>query len=225
MCELDRRVGLLLLMRRNLRPASRSVADTPTRERILAAAVDVFAAKGYQQAGVEDIVEASRTSKGAFYHYFPSKQGIFLTLMDDLAALVEDGVEAAIGAEQGAIAKVEAALRVVLETVATQRNLAKILLVEAMGLGPAFEEKRLDIHRRFARLIQRHLDRAVADGDIPTQDTALVSQAWIGALNEVVAQWLLAVGTPLAGRLPSLRTLLLRSIGANAARSRAATRT
>lgn len=201
-------------MRRNSGPLNRSLADTPTRERILAAAVDVFAAKGYHQAGVEDIVEASRTSKGAFYHYFPSKQGIFLVLMDDLAALVEGGVEAAIGAERGAIAKVEAALRVVLETAAAQRDLAKILLIEAVGLGPAFEGKRLDIHRRFARVIQRHLDRAVADGDIPTQDTALVAQAWIGALNEVVAQWLISGGAPLAGRLPPLRILLLRSIGA-----------
>lgn len=188
-----------------------------TRDRILSAAVDVFARKGYHGAGVEDIVQASGTSKGAFYHYFPSKQGIFLTLMDDLAALVEQGVEAAIGAEQGAMAKVEAALRIVIETAAEQRDLAKILLVEAVGLGPEFEQKRLQIHSRFARVIQRHLDRALQEGDIPRQDTALVAQAWMGALTEVIAQWLVSGGTQLRERLPELRALLLRSIGANAA--------
>lgn len=192
---------------------TRSTAETATKERILEAAVDVFALKGYHGAGVEDIVAASGTSKGAFYHYFASKQAIFLTLMDSLAALVEQGVESAISAEQGAMAKVEAALRVVVETAAEQRDLAKILLVEAVGLGPEFEEKRLEIHRRFARVIQRHLDRAVAEGDIPPQDTALVASAWFGALNEIISQWLLSGSEDLTAR-PELRTLLLRSIGA-----------
>ncbi|MGH2436778.1 MAG: TetR/AcrR family transcriptional regulator [bacterium] len=194
---------------------ARSASEQPTRDRILSAAVDVFARKGYHGCGVEDIVQVSGTSKGAFYHYFPSKQRIFLTLMDDLAGLVEQGVESAITAEQGALGKVEAALRVVVETAAAQRDLAKILLVEAVGLGPELEQKRLEIHNRFAGLIRRHLDRAIDEGSISDQDTALVSQAWIGAINEVISQWLVTGGRSLASRLPELRALLLRSIGAD----------
>lgn len=192
---------------------ARSPTETATRDRILSAAVDVFARKGYHGTGVEDIVQASGTSKGAFYHYFPSKQKIFVTLMDDLAALVEQGAESAISVEQGALAKVEAALRVVIETAAAQRDLAKILLVEAVGLGPESEQKRLEIHNRFAGLIRRHLDRAIEEGSLPPQDTALVSQAWIGAINEIISQWLVSGGRTLASRLPELRALLLRSIG------------
>lgn len=192
---------------------ARSAAETSTKDRILSAAVDVFARKGYTAAGVEDIVLASGTSKGAFYHYFASKQAIFLALMDEMAEAVERGVESSIASEHGAIAKVEAALRMVVETTAGQRDLAKILLVEAVGLGPQFEQKRLEIHRRFAGVIQRHLDRAVAEGDIPPQNTALAAQAWFGALNEVIAQWLVSGGPGLTERLPELRTLLLRSIG------------
>lgn len=192
---------------------ARVPAETATRDRIISAAVDVFARKGYHGTGVEDIVQASGTSKGAFYHYFPSKQQIFVTLMDDLVAVVEQGVESAISTEQGALAKVEAALRVVIETAAAQRDLAKILLVEAVGLGPEFEQKRLEIHNRFAGLIRRHLDRAIEEGSLPPQDTALVSQAWIGAINEIISQWLVSGGRTLASRLPELRALLLRSIG------------
>ena len=193
---------------------ARLTADTATRDRILASAMEVFAAKGYHGAVVDDIVAASGTSKGAFYHYFPSKQGIFLTLMGELADLVERGVETAIASEQGALAKVEAALKVVLETAAAQRDLVKILLVEAVGLGPTLEQERLEIHRRFASLIQSNLDRAVAEGSIPAQDTSLAAQAWIGTLNEVITQWLMIDSQSLNDRLPALRALLLRSIGA-----------
>jgi len=201
---------------------ARSTADTATRDRLMGAAMNVFAGKGYHGAIVDDIVAASGTSKGAFYHYFPSKQGIFLTLMDELTAMVEEGVESAIASEEGALAKVEAALRVVLETAAAQRDLVKILFVEAVGLGPTLERKRLEIHRRFAGLIQRHLDRAVGEGTIPGQDTVLAAQAWLGALNEVITQWLVGEGDGLSERLPALRALLLRSIGAAENAGRAA---
>jgi AcrR family transcriptional regulator len=199
--------------------ARRSNVESVTRDRLVQAAMDVFAARGYHGTTVDDIVAASATSKGAFYHYFPSKQGIFLHLLDRLAELVEASVESAIDQERGALAKVEVALRVVLEVASAHRDLARILLVEAAALGPVFEQSRLGIHRRFAAMIQRHLDRAVADHAIPSQDTHAAATAWIGAINEVVTQRL-ADGGDLLAALPALRTLLLRSIGARVSDAR-----
>jgi AcrR family transcriptional regulator len=193
----------------------RATADSPTRDRLLQAAMDVFAHRGYHGTTVDDIVEASETSKGAFYHYFPSKQGVFLSLLDQVAGMVEVGVESAIGHEGGALAKVEAALRVVLEVASQRRDLARILLIESAALGQEFEQSRLGIHRRFAALIQRHLDRAVLDGAIPPQDTETAARAWIGSINEIMTQALAGRGDLMAS-LPSLRALLLRSIGAGA---------
>jgi AcrR family transcriptional regulator len=193
--------------------ARRATPDSPTRDRLIQAAMDTFAQRGYHGATVDDIVAASETSKGAFYHYFPSKQGIFLSLLEQLVQMVEAGVELAIAQEEGALAKVEAALRIVLEVASTRRDLARILLIEAAALGPEFEQSRLRIHRRFAALIERHLDRAAADGAIAAQDTRTAARAWIGAINEVVTQEL-ATGGDLMAALPPLRALLLRSIGA-----------
>src|SRR5437870_10344951 len=101
---------------------NRSAANTPTRERILNAAMEVFAARGYHGTVVDTITAASGTSKGAFYHYFSSKQAIFLTLMYELDSDVEHGVELVIASEQCELAKVEAALRVVLETRSEERR-------------------------------------------------------------------------------------------------------
>ncbi|HEV2439629.1 MAG TPA: TetR/AcrR family transcriptional regulator [bacterium] len=192
----------------------RSAAATATRDRLLQAAMEVFAERGYHGTTVDDVVAASVTSKGAFYHYFSSKRNVFLTLMDTLAGLVEAGAEAAIAGEPSGLGKVEGALKVVLEMAEARRDLVKILLVEAVGLGPELEQKRLEIHRRFARVIQRHLDHAVADGAIPPQNTGLAAQAWLGTLNEVITLWLVTGEGRVTDRLPDLRMLLLRSIGA-----------
>src|SRR2546425_12946629 len=159
---IDRRVGLIPAPPKGLLLMGRATTETPTRDRLLAAAIEVFAAKGYHGTSVDDIVTASDTSKGAFYHYFPSKKDIFLTLVDSLASLVEQGAEVAIEAEHGALAKVEAALTVVLETAAARRELAPVLLVEAVGLGPEMEQKRLEIHRRVGGVGDRSAERRPA---------------------------------------------------------------
>lgn len=178
------------------------------------AAVRVFAEKGYHDTAVDDIAQASDSSKGAVYFHFPNKQGIFLSLVEYLAGQLIDRMESSIASERGGIAKVEAALRTVLETFASHRNLARILLIEVVGLGHGFDPRLLAVRVRLTDAIKRHLDRAVADGAIPGQDTETAARAWIGAINEVVVRWLYSDPPErLEDSLPALTALLLRSVG------------
>ncbi len=175
----------------------------------------MFAEKGYYATAVDDIVRASDTSKGSFYHFFPSKQGIFLALVDHMYAVLLRRVEAAIEKEQGALNKVDAALRTVLSEFSRHRRLAKIMLIEAAGLGHAFNDKLFELHKGFAQLIKRHLDRAVDEGSIAPLDTELAAYVWLGAINEVVTRWVyVGQPEPWTWRCLSCGRLLLRSIGA-----------
>ena len=184
-----------------------------TRQKILEAAVKVFANKGYHDTRVDEIVSASNTSKGAVYFHFPGKQEVFLTIIDELASLLETRLAEAISQEQDGVHKVNRALQICLETFSKYQKLAKIFLVQAVGLGSAFEEKRLEILDRFVRVIKRNLDQAVAEGDIPPLDTEVAAYAWMGAINEVIIRWV-HTGEPEPTRvLPTLSAMLLRSIG------------
>ena len=185
-----------------------------TRDRILDAALDVFARKGYHRATVDDIVRASATSKGAVYHHFPNKEAVFLALVDDFAARVATAVAATIAARQGALGKVEGALRAALATFAGNARLARLILLEAVSLGATYEAKRAEVHDRFAALIQDSLDEAVREGAIAPLDTGIATLAWLGAINEVVVQWLRTETSDLEATVPALTGLLLRSIGA-----------
>jgi AcrR family transcriptional regulator len=185
-----------------------------TRERILTAALGVFAEKGYHRASVDDIVHASGTSKGGVYHHFATKEAIFLALVDDFAARLATRVAATVADRQGALAKVEGALVAALSTFADDQRLARLILLEAVSLGPVYESKRAEVHDRFAALIQGYLDEAVADGSIPPVDTRIATLVWLGAVNEVVTQWLHASSPDLASSVPALTGILLSSIRA-----------
>lgn len=197
-----------------------------TRQRILDAAETVFADKGYHGAVVDDIVTAAQTSKGGFYFHFPNKQAIFLALVDALGPRLAAAVGRAIADEPGAVAKVDAALRIVLEQFARHRRLSKILLVEAVGLGHGFDEKLMAVRGQFISLIRTYLDEAVAEGAIAPLETDIAATAWFGAINEVVVRWLVT-GQParLESALPGLRQLLLRSVGITPPDDRERTRT
>jgi AcrR family transcriptional regulator len=183
------------------------------RERILEAALDVFATKGYHDSRLDDIVETARISKGSIYFHFPNKERLFLALVDQFADLIERRVTEAIEQQpRVGIDRVRAAVVTVLETFGKYRRPAKILLVQAVGLGAAFEKKRLEVTDRFAALIKLHLDEAVEVGEISPIDTTVVAHAWMGAIYNLIIHWVIT-GEPPAERIPpTLVPLLLRSV-------------
>ena len=194
-------------------------------QRILDAATQVFSTKGYHGTLVDEIAAEAETSKGGVYFHFPNKQAIFLALFDRLANILRERVEIAVAQESDPIARAEAALKVVLDTFASHRRLARLFMVEALGAGPEFNARMIQIRSAFADLIRTHLDEAVAAGAIPPLDTATAASAWFGAINEVVIHWAVAEQP---GRLedcyPTIRAMLLRGIQAPWAHDQAGAR-
>lgn len=58
------------------------MAKTEVRERIAEAAWRLFDEKGYENVSVDEIIAATGTSKGAFYHYFSAKDELLSALPD-----------------------------------------------------------------------------------------------------------------------------------------------
>ena len=87
------------------------VSRTPQRERrartraaLLRAAGRVFAEHGFHQATLEAVAAEAGVSKGALYHYFPSKEQLFLALLEDRLGAGLSDIEAVI-AERGTDSK------------------------------------------------------------------------------------------------------------------------
>ena len=60
-----------------------------TKAHILQSAQQLFAESGYDATGVAEICKTAGVSKGAFYHHFPSKQAVFMTLLENWLATLD----------------------------------------------------------------------------------------------------------------------------------------
>ncbi|UCF93144.1 MAG: TetR/AcrR family transcriptional regulator [Desulfobacterales bacterium] len=77
------------------------VQPTPMKDQILSVATDLFAAKGFKGTSIRDISNALGISISNLYHYFGSKEGLLLailqrtseTLLDDLQRVSEMELE------------------------------------------------------------------------------------------------------------------------------------
>ncbi len=185
----------------------------PMRERILDAALDIFARKGYRDAHLDEIASGAEASEGTIFFHFASKDQIFIALIDQFADLLERRITEAIRERNEGMARVRTAIEVCLETFGRYRWPAKILLIQAVGLGTVFDQKRTEIHERFAALIETYLQEAVALGQIEDVDTEVTAHAWMGAIYNLVIRWL-QTGEPSQERIVRmLPPMLLRSIG------------
>jgi len=71
------------------------IRSEETRNHLLEAALRRFARDGYNSASVDQICSDAGLSKGAFYHHVPSKQAVFMALLDGWLTTVEAALESA----------------------------------------------------------------------------------------------------------------------------------
>ena len=57
--------------------------EEDNRSRLLACALDLFASRGYDAVGVQEVAEAAGLKKPTLYHYFGSKSGLLATLLNE----------------------------------------------------------------------------------------------------------------------------------------------
>ncbi|PYF03273.1 TetR/AcrR family transcriptional regulator [Ureibacillus chungkukjangi] len=76
-----------------MKKGSRQLQAEQTKQRIFETALKLFEKKGFDQVTVDEIVQKSNSSKGAFYNHFDSKYGIFLEKFTEIDTFYEEFIQ------------------------------------------------------------------------------------------------------------------------------------
>tara|TARA_B100001750_G_C15505592_1_gene600111 strand:- start:869 stop:1480 length:612 start_codon:yes stop_codon:yes gene_type:complete len=185
-----------------------------TKEIILNTAENIFAKDGYHKTSMDKIAEKSGTSKGSIYFHFPSKENLFCSLIDKLTNSLEQATIKKINQKTNIVNQINTPLNTLFDLISKHKNLTKLVLTSSNISSPIINEHIFNIHERFANFIKINLDKAIKDHSITPINTKITAYAWLGAINEIIINWIHNdKNIPLETTLPELRNLLLRSIG------------
>ena len=168
------------------RPTERTKArQAETRERIVAAALDLLAEGGYASAGVQAVAARAGVATGSVYRHFASKDALFTEVFRRAAARELAAVDEAT-ADDGRPASERIAAGV--ETFA-RRALAEPARAYALIAEPvdaAVDEQRLVFRRGYRDVFARTLAQGIERGELSAHETETVAAALVGALGEAL---------------------------------------
>jgi AcrR family transcriptional regulator len=160
------------------------------RPEILAAALDLFAEKGFSATRLEDVASRAGLSKAAIYLYFKDKASLLTAVVQAAVGARLDMAQAVVAAHQGPVAPLFAELLALLaREVGHSRlpDIIKLVIGESRAhpeIGRAYLE---NVIKRALPLFQGLIERGIAAGEFRAVDTrlavkCLVAPMLLGAL-------------------------------------------
>ncbi len=162
------------------------------KELILKAAMKVFSEKGFHEASVDDVANLAGVGKGTVYRNFPSKQDLFLALIEwGFNSLISEIVAKTKNIEDF-LKKIEIAIETYLVFFEHKRNFYRVLIQERS----IFREK---IERQFKKkylahlyLLEDYFKRGMKAGVFKKLDSQSASIALVGLINSLIYKWLIS---------------------------------
>jgi AcrR family transcriptional regulator len=155
-----------------------------TRARLLEAGRHLFAADGYAAVPTQAIVDAAGVTRGALYHQFGDKSGLFAEVYEDVERELVTRISARIVAAEPVdqLAAMRTGARLFLAECSAP-DVQRIVLIDAPAvLG---WERWREVGMKYGLgVIEAMLAQAMADGAIPDQPLRPTAHVLLGALDE-----------------------------------------
>lgn len=189
---------------------TRDEVERSQRQRLLQAATEAVAEKGYVSTTVADILRRAGVSRTTFYRMFKDKQDCFLAALqvnaDTVAALMEAELEAARAESPDPLARLDRVLGTYLDLLHAAPALARVFLVDVYAAGPeAIEQRRRTLDRFVDIVAETYRGSRGPLGTAPEQ--RLAAEVLVGAVSSMVTN---AVGAGDVEALPALRQPLMQ---------------
>lgn len=155
-----------------------------TRRAILDRARHLFATQGYAATGTEEIISELDITRGALYHQFGDKLGVFKAVVveayDEITAYVRARIEPLETNWEQLVIGCQAFLEV-----AQQEELRRLVFIEAPAVLAA--DALVEMDQYGFGLLQESIQLAVAEGQLNVVDAEGFAHLVNGSLNELAA--------------------------------------
>jgi AcrR family transcriptional regulator len=164
-----------------------------TRNHILEAAQRLFSTNGYDATGVAEICQSAGISKGAFYHHFPSKQAVFLKLLENWLEILDGGLKVISQGTQDVphiLLKMSEILTVVFQTADGQLPMFLEYWLQA-SRDEAIWKATIAPYRHYQEFFTALVQRGIDEGSFREIDARIAAQTLVALAVGLLLQGLL----------------------------------
>lgn len=159
--------------------------DSARRDRILAAAGQLFAKRGFASVTVREIADAAGILAGSMYYYFPSKRELFIEVHSMALSRAVAGIEAAIAAHEGPWERLEAAIIAHMDIYLDPQSLTQTLMADTSAMMSDMRPELIKDRDRFERIYRQLVD----DLPLPERINRRVYRLFLLSLLNSVTNW------------------------------------
>jgi TetR/AcrR family fatty acid metabolism transcriptional regulator len=161
--------------------------------RIIEAAIKVFAKKGFFNAKISEIAKEANVADGTIYLYFKSKDDILIHLFEESMDRLIKLIQTELAKEDNPISKLKRFIQLHFTLVEGNPNLAEVITVELRQSNKFMKEYDNVKFRDYLNLISSVIREGQAQGMIRREvKPAIIKRALFGALDEVTLPWALS---------------------------------
>jgi TetR/AcrR family transcriptional repressor of nem operon len=162
----------------------------PTKQRLLDAGMAMLLEHGYNDLGIQALLEATGTPKGSFYHHFKDKEDFALRVIDQYMDQVHAGLDACLGdKDRPPLARVRHFFELTQQSYRKQGYMGCLLGglgQELSGVSEVFRRKIAGCFTAIAERLGTCLEEARKEGALASDSDArrmasLLVDCWEGA--------------------------------------------
>ena len=171
------------------RSSSGGYAPERTRRALIDNALKLFGTKGYAVTSVQEITEAAKVTKGAFYHHFESKEELLKVIHDEFLDYQLAVLKEALAADELPATRLRELLRALLESSTRYQANVTVFYLERRHLHGAYFKEMRRKRDEFDRLFLEVIERGIEHGSFRSDLDARVAALGILGMCAYVHQW------------------------------------
>ncbi len=180
-------------MRDEDKPARRRIPAAERRKLILAAALDVFAAGGYQETTLDDVADRAGVSKALIYEHFHSKRELYREILETwVGELLGQVLSAATAAGERSEDRLVAGLDGLLAFVEERRDAWRLLIRHRASddVSDTWERLFAEVARIIGAMMATEMPRSSIPDGVPFELVLdATSRQLIGAVTAIANWW------------------------------------
>lgn len=160
------------------------------RERIIEAAIRVFAERGFYHARVSEVAAEAGVAGGTIYNYFRNKDDLLICLFEDRMEAILADFRAELEGIESVADRLRRFVELHLDMVARDPHLAEVLTVELRQSSKFMREYKARKFGEYLAVLENLIVEGVERGELRSDvDPKILKRALFGALDEVSLFW------------------------------------